>query len=207
MAYLSPSFRPRLKGLNRADSLAFDLHKWFYLPFEVGCTLVRDEETHRRTFSLRPDYLHHAARGLGGGERWLSDYGIQLTRGFRALKAWMAFRHHGVARIGEVIQQNIDQATYLAQLVSDHPKLELLAPVDLNVVCFRYRAKGAEERALNELNEELLYRLQESGEAVPSGTNVGDRCALRCAITNHRSRQSDFDSLVREVVALGEALS
>lgn len=207
LAYLAPDFRDRLRGLSRADSLAFDLHKWFYLPFEIGCALVRDEETHRHTFSLRPEYLYHAARGFGGGERWLSDYGVQLSRGFRALKAWMAFRHHGLAQIGELIQQNIDQAAYLAQRLTEAAELELLAPVEMNVVCFRYRGAGLDEPGLDELNEELLYRLQESGEALPSSTHVGGKFALRCAITNHRSRRADFDLLLRQVIELGDALS
>jgi aromatic-L-amino-acid decarboxylase len=110
LAYLSPAMRPALKGLERADSLAFDLHKWVYLPFEVGCTLVRDGEAHYRTFTLTPDYLVHQDRGLAAGLRWYSDYGIQLTRGFRALKVWMAFKTYGIEKIGRVILQNIVQA-------------------------------------------------------------------------------------------------
>ncbi len=207
LAYLSPDFRKNLRGLSRADSLAFDLHKWFYLPFEIGCALVRDEELHRHTFALRPDYLHHASRGVGGGSRWLSDYGIQLTRGFRALKAWMTFRTEGVEKIGRVIQQNIEQARYLEGLVDADPRLEKLAPVDLNVVCFRYRSGDLNGEALDGLNEELLYRLHESGKAVPSSTILNGHYALRCAITNHRSRSEDFQILIEEVLRLGEELS
>lgn len=206
LAYLAPELRTRLKGLNRADSLAFDLHKWFYLPFEIGCTLVRDEEIHRQTFALRPDYLHEGTRGIATGVRWLSDYGIQLTRGFRALKAWMAFQVHGVDRVGDVILKNVRQAEYLADRVEKSDLLELLAPVDLNVVCFRYRPAGLQEQELNALNEELLYEIQESGVAVPSSTMVDGHYALRCAITNHRSRQSDFDALLEAVERIGGRL-
>jgi glutamate/tyrosine decarboxylase-like PLP-dependent enzyme len=206
LAYLSPAMRPALSGLERADSLAFDLHKWVYLPFEVACTLVRDGEAHYRTFTLTPDYLMHQDRGLAAGSRWFSDYGIQLTRSFRALKVWMAFKAYGSQKIGRVIQQNIQQAQYLAELVERHSQLELLAPVPLNVVCFRYVQPGLDDNRLNALNQELLIRLQESGVAVPSSTTVRGRYALRCAITNHRSRRDDFDLLVRTVVQLGDTL-
>lgn len=199
---LSPRLRPLVAGMERADSLAFDLHKWGYLPFEAGCVLVRDAEMHRRTFALRPDYLQHAERGLGAGAVWFSDYSIQLTRGFNALKVWMALKTDGVARLGRLIEQNVDQAAYLAGLIEASPRLELLAPVALNVVCFRAMAPDLAEPRLDALNEEILFRLQESGIAVPSGTHVRGRYALRCAIVNHRSRYEDFDLLVDAVERL-----
>ncbi len=203
LAYLSPEMRPRLEGLSRADSIAFDLHKWVYLPFEVGCALLRDEKVHRATFALTPAYLSHGDRGIAAGPPWLSEYGLQLTRSFRALKVWMAFKTYGAAKIGRLIKQNIDQANYLGALVRAEPNLEQLAPIDLNVVCFRYVAPELDETALNQLNQELLIRLHESGAAAPSGTTLGDRFALRCAITNHRSQRQDFDQLVAEVLQLG----
>ncbi len=206
LAYLSEELRPLLKGMERADSLAFDLHKWLYLPFEAGCVLVRDEEAHRRTFSLHPDYLKHGDRGAAAGPVWFSDYGIQLTRGFRALKVWMALKTYGVEKYGRLIQQNVDQAAYLAKLVERSPDLQLLAPVELNIVCFRFVAPALADDQLNALNEELLISLQESGEAVPSSTLLHGRYALRCAITNHRSRREDFDRLVADVRRIGQEL-
>jgi glutamate/tyrosine decarboxylase-like PLP-dependent enzyme len=207
LSYLSPDLRPELAGMNRSDSLAFDLHKWVYVPFEAGCTLVRNEEAHRRAFSLTPDYLKHAERGLAGSPMWFSDYGIQLTRGFRALKVWMTIKNSGVDKLGRVIRQNVEQARYLGHLVEESPKLELLTPVSLNIVCFRYVAPGLNEAQLNALNTELLLRLQESGVAAPSGTNIHGKYAVRCAITNHRSRREDFDILVDEVIRLGDELA
>jgi aromatic-L-amino-acid decarboxylase len=207
LAYLSPELRPLLAGMERADSLAFDLHKWGYLPFEVGCVLVRDAEAHRRTFTLRPDYLQHAERGLAGGSTWFSDYDIQLTRGFRALKVWMTFKNEGVEKIGRLIRQDVSNAEYLAGLIEASPRLELLAPVLLNVVCFRFTMPGLDGRQLDALNEELLMRLQESGIAVPSGTHVRGRYALRCSMTNHRSRREDFDILAAAVERIGEAIA
>lgn len=207
LAALVPEYRSRLAGMERADSIAFDLHKWMYVPFEAGCTLVRDPEAHRRAFSLRPDYLTHAERGLAAGTLWFSDYGIQLTRGFRALKVWMSLKEHGLDRYARLVRQNIGQARYLAQLVREAPDLELLAPVPLNIVCFRYVAPGRDEAALDALNQELLIRLHEQGIAVPSNLTLGGRFALRVAITNHRSRREDFDLLIREARRIGAELA
>ena len=176
------------------------------MPFEAGCILVRSEEAHRHTFSLTPDYLKHADRGIASGPMWFSDYGIQLTRGLRALKVWMTIKNSGVDKIGRIIRQNVEQARYLTHLVEQSPKLELLAPTALNIGCFRYVSPGLDGEQLNALNTELLTRLQESGVAAPSGTNVGGNYAIRCAITNHRSRYEDFDILVDEVIKLGDAL-
>lgn len=207
LAALVPEYRPRLAPMARADSLAFDLHKWMYIPFEAGCTLVRDPETHRRTFSLTPDYLTHATRGLAAGDLWFSDYGIQLSRGFRALKVWMSFKEHGLDKYGRLIRQNIEQARHLADLVRQAPDLELMAPVPLNIVCFRYLAPGRDDEALDALNQELLIQLHERGIAVPSNASIGGRFALRVAIVNHRSRLDDFDVLVREVRRIGKELA
>jgi aromatic-L-amino-acid/L-tryptophan decarboxylase len=207
LAYLSPELRPLLAGIERADSLAFDLHKWGYLPFEVGCVLVRDAEAHRRTFALRPDYLQHAERGLAGGSIWFSDYEVQLTRGFRALKVWMTLKNEGVEKIARLIRQDVSHAAYLVELIEASPRLQLLAPVPLNVVCFRFTMPELDEPQLDALNEELLMRLHESGVAVPSGTQVRGHYALRCALTNHRSRREDFEILVTAVERIGEAIA
>jgi aromatic-L-amino-acid decarboxylase len=206
LAALSPHLRTLLKGMERADSLAFDLHKWMYLPYEIGCVLVRSGERLRQVFSLTPDYLTHSERGLAGGPPWFSDYGPQLSRGFRALKAWMSIKEHGLAKYGRLIQQNVEQARYLARLVDESPDLERLAPVPLNIVCFRFITDGLDDGALNLLNQELLLRLQETGAAVPSSTMLDGRYALRVAITNHRSRREDFKLLVEEVERLGRTL-
>jgi aromatic-L-amino-acid decarboxylase len=206
LAVLDPELAPRLAGMERADSLAFDLHQWLYVPYEAGCTLVRRAAAHRDTFSLTPGYLAHAERGAAGGELWFSEYGIQLSRGFRALKVWMSFKEHGIDRYARLIRQNVEQARYLERLVEDSPDLELLAPVPLNIVCFRYRGALRDEAALDALNRELLMQVHERGIAVPSNATLHGRFALRVAITNHRSRREDFDLLVREVEAIGRGL-
>ena len=118
----------------------------------------------------------------------------------------MAFKVHGVDKLGRMIQQNIDQAKYLAKLVEASPHLQLVAPVPMNIVCFRFTAPELSDEQQNKLNEELLIRLQESGVAVPSSTTLRGRFAIRCAITNQRSRRQDFEILVKEVERIGEQL-
>ena len=209
-AAIAPASRHLVAGMERADSLAFDLHKWMNLTYPVGCVLVRDAEAQLRTFSLTPSYLAHGEgeRGLTGVDvPWLSDYGFELSRGFHALKAWMALKEHGADKFGRVIQQNIDQAKYLAGLVEATPELELALPVALNIVCLRYVRPGLGDAALDDLNKRIELELQERGIAVPSVSTIGGRKYLHVAVANHRSRREDFDLLVREVVRLGGELA
>jgi aromatic-L-amino-acid decarboxylase len=209
-AAIAPASRHLVAGMERADSLAFDLHKWMNLTYPVGCVLVRDAEAQLRTFSLTPSYLAHGEgeRGLTGVDvPWLSDYGFELSRGFHALKVWMALKEHGADKFGRVIQQNIDQARYLAGLVEATPELEMALPVALNIVCFRYVRPGLDDAALDQLNKSIELELQERGIAVPSVSTIGGRTYLHVAVANHRSRREDFDLLVREVVRLGGELA
>jgi len=194
-------------GIEDADSLAFDLHKWMYLPFEVGCVLVRDAEAHVRTFAAKQNYFGDTERGVIGGGLPFAERGIELTRSFRALKVWMSLKAHGVAKYARLIEQNVAQAGYLAELIAASPELELLAPVALNVVCFRLRPRGVAEAELNALNKEVLLRVQESGVAVPSSTLLDGKFALRAAITNHRSRREDFEVLVAAVREIGKQVA
>ncbi len=206
MAVLAPELRHIVKGLERADSIAFDMHKWMYLQYEVGCTLVRDGELHRNAFALTPHYLEHTSRGIGGGDLWFSDYGVELSRAFRALKVWMSIQEHGIDKFGRLIHQNVQQARYLQGLVAGSPDLELVADVPMNIVCFRYKGAVSGSEDLDALNKELLLRLHEGGVAAPSYTVIDGKYALRVCITNHRSTQSDFALLIREVVRLGREL-
>ena len=208
-ARLASKAKSEVAGIERADSLALDLHKWMYMPYEIGCILVKNEEKHRNAFSLTPNYLAHGKgkRGLTGYDLpWFSDYGFQLSRGFRALKAWMSIKEHGSLKYGRIIQQNIDQAFYLGRLIRDLPELELCAPVKLNIVCFRYIFVTPDEAEIDELNRRIIIELQEQGLAVLSGTVVDGKYVMRAAITNHRSRYEDFDFLVSEVLRIGSEL-
>ena len=203
VAVLAETIKPKLVGIERADSVALDLHKWMHMPFEAGCVLVRNSEDHRRTFSLTPDYLAHESRGLAAGH-WFSDYGLQLSRQFRALKVWMTVKEHGLDRFGRMIARNVKQAHYFGQLVESEPTMELLAPIVLDIVCFRFNPGGLDDENLNALNKEILMQLHEQGIAAPSYTTLHGQYCLRIAIANHRSRQEDFDLLAREVVRLGQ---
>jgi glutamate/tyrosine decarboxylase-like PLP-dependent enzyme len=206
-AALAPSLRAAVSGMERADSIAVDLHKWGYLPFEVGLALVRNPEAHRATFATSSRYLDATPRGIVAGGFPFADLGLQLSRGFRALKVWMSLKAQGADLWGRLVEQNVAQAGHLRERVLREPRLELLAPVPLNIVCFRYVAPELDPAALNALNEEILLRVQEQGIAVPSSTVLDGRFALRVAITNHRSRREDFDLFVDAVLATGAELT
>ncbi|MFC1688043.1 pyridoxal phosphate-dependent decarboxylase family protein [Pseudomonadota bacterium] len=208
VATLAENVRPLLAGMDRADSIALDLHKWMHIPFEAGCVIVRDEPTHSASFALVPEYLQRddEGEGLASGKLWFSDYGLQLTRQFRALKVWMSIKEHGLERFGRMIARNVEQAHYLGELIEGAPELELTAPIGLDIVCFRFNPGGMSEAALNELNQQLLVNLQRGGVAAPSYTTLAGQYCLRVAISNHRSRFEDFDLMVDEVIRLGREL-
>jgi len=203
VAVLAPTASPLLAGIERADSVGLDLHKWMHMPFEAGCILVRNEEAHRKTFSLTPEYLAHETRGLAAGAVWFSDYGLQLSRQFRALKVWMSIKEHGLDRYGRMIARNIEQARYFGRLVESAPDLELVAPIGLDIVCFRFNPGAAADETLDAINKEILLRLHEEGIAVPSYTTLNGRYCLRIAIANYRSTTEDFDVLARQVSRIG----
>ena len=203
LSVLSPELRPRLKGIEQADSIAFDFHKWLHVPYDGGCVLVRDGEQHWRTFTSRPDYLEGAERGLLGGGRWFCEYGPELSRGFRALKVWFTLKTYGAATLGEMILQNCRQAQYLGELIRKEAELQLLAEPTLNIVCFRFQSHGLSDRELDNLNEEIVLLLQEQGIAAPSTTRIHGHLAIRVNLTNHRTRREDLDLLVAAVLRLG----
>jgi aromatic-L-amino-acid/L-tryptophan decarboxylase len=197
---LSENLRRRLKGIEQADSLAFDFHKWMHVQYDAGCVLIRSAELHRAAYSMRPAYLQHSSRGLGGGEDWPCDLGPELSRCFRALKIWFAMKEHGTRKLGQLIEQNCDQAQYLTRQIQAHPELELLAPTELNIVCFRVRAAGLDEDELNHLTEEIVADVQEGGCAAMSTSRINRHVAIRVNITNHRTQRQDLDILLEAVL-------
>ncbi|RUU63609.1 amino acid decarboxylase [Mesorhizobium sp. M2C.T.Ca.TU.009.01.2.1] len=202
---IAPENRSLVAGIEQADSIALDPHKWLHAPFEAGCALVRDAEAHRGTFATTLECLQSAPRGLPSGQ-WLHDYGLQTSRGFRALKVWMALKEHGVEKFGRLIDQNIAQARYLAGRIEAEPELELTAPTSINIVCFRHRGRGLSGEPLKAFNTEIMMRLQEEGIAAISDTTVHGQHCLRAAITNHRTRRDDLDLLVREMLRLAREI-
>lgn len=203
---LAPEHKQLVAGIERADSVTLDLHKWLHIPFEAGVALVRSEPDHRHTFSLTPDYLAHAERGLASGAHWFSDYGLQLSRNFRALKVWMTVKEHGIRKFGDLIDLNIAQTHYLASLLRAEKELELMAPVKLNIVCFRFNPGNLDEPGLNALNQELLIRLHESGLVAPSYTTLDGKYCLRAAIANHRTVKNDLGLFVQTILKIGNEL-
>ncbi|HET9010218.1 MAG TPA: pyridoxal-dependent decarboxylase, partial [Gemmatimonadaceae bacterium] len=205
--HLSAALRPIVNGLERADSIGFDLHKWGSLPFECACVLVRDAELHRAAFASSASYIAAMERGVIAGGLPFAERGLDLTRNFRALKVWMSFLSHGTDRLAAMIEQNVQQVKRLVARIEQHPELELMAPAPLNVACFRYApAARPDDAALDAMNEEILLQLQEHGIAVPSGTRLGGRYAIRVANVNHRSRDEDFEALIEAVVELGRGI-
>ncbi|UPT93663.1 aspartate aminotransferase family protein [Bradyrhizobium barranii subsp. apii] len=196
LAIFSPELAPMLGGIELADSIALDFHKWGQVPYDAGFLLVRDGEQHRQAFAQPAAYLRREARGLAAGAVWPCDLGPDLSRGFRALKTWFTLKTFGTDRLGAVIARSCALAKYLETRVLAEPRLELLAPVNLNIVCFRYRADDA-------VNREIVADVQESGVAAPSSTTLDGRFAIRAAIVNHRTDETDIDALVAAVLEFG----
>jgi aromatic-L-amino-acid decarboxylase len=200
LGVLSPVLKPKFKGLERADSLAFDWHKWGQVPYDAGFLLVRDGELHKQAFASDHAYLSRADRGLARDGWWPCDYGPDLSRGFRALKTWFTLKAYGAAALGETIQRTCDLAQHLARRIEAEPELELMAPVALNVVCFRYRSPDPDA-----LNAGIVADLQIEGRVAPSLTRLDGAVAIRACIVNHRTEQDDVEALVDGVLALGRA--
>ncbi|WP_298239966.1 aspartate aminotransferase family protein [uncultured Bradyrhizobium sp.] len=196
LAIFSPELAPLLGGIELADSIALDFHKWGQVPYDAGFLLVRDGEQHRQAFAQPAAYLSREARGLAAGAVWPCDLGPDLSRGFRALKTWFTLKTFGTDRLGATIARSCALAKYLEVRVLAEPRLELLAPVNLNIVCFRYRADDA-------VNREIVADIQESGRAAPSGTTLNGRFAIRAAIVNHRTEEADIDALLAAVLGFG----
>jgi aromatic-L-amino-acid decarboxylase len=202
LAMLASDLAPRLAGIERADSLAFDFHKWGQVPYDAGFILVRDGALQREAFAASSAYLRRETRGLAAGSPWPCDYGPDLSRGFRALKTWFTLKVYGTQAIGLTISRTCSLARYLEQRIKNTRELELLAPVELNIVCFRYRADDPDR-----LNANLVADLQESGSVAPSTTIIDGRLAIRAAIVNHRTGQADIDRLLDTTLALGRNLT
>jgi aromatic-L-amino-acid decarboxylase len=196
LGVLSPAIAPKLRGLDLADSIAFDWHKWGQVPYDAGFLLVRDGDLHRRTFVNEASYLQRLPRGLAAGRDWPCDYGPDLSRAFRALKTWFTLKAYGADALGAVIERTCRLAGALAERIASEPELELMAPAPLNIVCFRFRAADA-------VNAEIVMRLHEAGRVAPSLTRLDGRTAIRAAIVNHRTDERDIAALVDSTLEIG----
>ncbi len=198
LGVLSTEIAPRLAGLENADSIALDFHKWAQVPYDAGFLIVRDGQQHRDTFATPAAYLRREIRGLAAGSPWPCDLGPDLSRGFRALKTWFTLKTYGTEKLGAIVTRTCELAGYLEARIVAEPRLELLAPVQLNIVCFRYRAADA-----NKVNGDIVIDIQESGIAAPSTTILDGQLAIRAAIVNHRTDISDIDALICAVLQFG----
>jgi aromatic-L-amino-acid decarboxylase len=198
LAILAPDLAPLLKGMELADSIAVDFHKWAQVPYDAGFVLVRNGKRHFETFASAAAYLRKETRGAAAGVAWPCDFGPDLSRGFRALKTWFTFKVYGTKQLGAGISRSCALARYLERRVNETSQLELAAPVQLNIVCFRYRSEDSDR-----VNADIVADLHESGIAVPSTTTINGRLVIRAAIVNHRTETRDLDALVAAVVEFG----
>lgn len=204
--------RELFKGIERADSLSLDPHKWLYTPIDCGCVLFRDPDKARAAFSTAADYIRvQEQTETESFAFW--DYGPELSRRFRALKLWMTFKHYGTRRLAEAIEHDILMAEYMAERVEADDDFELMAPVELSICCFRYvpgslrkRLHNADEKEraqvnseLDELNARTMHAVQRGGRAYLSNASIGDRFALRACITNFRTTRADVDATLEIV--------
>jgi len=198
-------------GLERADSVSLDPHKWLYVPVDAGCLLFRDDAAAKATFSTEEaDYIKtHGYVDEEAFAFW--DYGIELSRRFRALKVWLTLQYYGSHRIAEAIREDISLAEYLGEVASTADDFELLAPVELSICCFRYvpreRPSETGETDLDKLNERIMERVQKGGRAYLSNATVNGHFALRACITNFRTTKSDIDETVAAIRDAAEDLT
>ncbi len=188
LAALSDTLKPMLKGLERADSVAFDFHKWLQVPYDAGFVLVRDPREHLAAFKSDAAYLTRAPRGLAAGEIWPCDLGPDLSRGFRALKAWFTIQTFGLDLLSECVERTCRLARRLEGQIDASPDFFMRAPVTLNIVCF-----SVEDDPEGAIASEIVMALHESGEAAPSLTIFEGKAAIRAAIVNHRTTEDDID--------------
>jgi len=202
-AILTSEYRRELAAIARADSLGVDAHKWMYVPVDAGMVLIRSATSMRDTFSLVPPYLRSDDDQHGvHGPPWLSEYGPEQTRPFRALKVWMALRYFGTSGYARLIAHDLAMARYLAERVRATPELELREPQGLSIVCFRAvpAALDGDDAAIDALNQRVLASLQLGGKAFLSGTVLHGRSWLRACIVNPGTKPEDVDAMLDAVL-------
>jgi aromatic-L-amino-acid/L-tryptophan decarboxylase len=201
MLAFSPKLRDRIRGIERADSVAFDFHKWAHVPYDAGFLLTRDAEAQRARSPPNAD-ISRAPSGLAAGDVWPCDLGPDLSRGFRAMKTWFTLTTLGTDRLGAAIEKNCRLAERLASHVRRSQAFQLSAPASLNIVCFS--CKGADRDAQN---RSIVEALHNSGRWAPSITMLDGVATIRCAIVNHRTSAADIDAFFGDVERIAGALT
>lgn len=202
LAVMPDNLHPLFKGIEQTDSPALDLHNWLYVPYEVGCVLVRDGHPHRQSFAAVVSYLETPTRDNGAMADPINGRGPQFSPGFKASKVWVLIRTYGLEHLGGLRDHNAIHIQSLVSLIDASEQLEPLAPMSLNIRCY-YLPIRLPVTMPDELNQELLVPLLEDGIAVPSSTRIHGYCALRVANTNHSRCCQNFDLLVKESVCPG----
>jgi aromatic-L-amino-acid/L-tryptophan decarboxylase len=205
-AMLAPELRPLLAGIERADSISFDPHKWLYTPQSSACLLVRDPGHLLRSFSIHAAYVRDDAALSGRGLN-IGELGPQWSRAFLALKVWLSLAAHGTEAYGRRIAHDVELARYLDSRVREHPDLEPMCPVTLSIACYRYAPAGLDDAALDALNERLMVAIRHDGRAFPSNAELGGHYCLRACFTNHRTEAEDVDALIDATLEHGERLA
>ena len=206
MACISEKLRPLLAGLERADSVAADPHKWLYVPYEAGATLVREPGRLAAAFRRPAAYLVHDPDSPVTGPVLFNERGPELSRGFKALKVWMGLKRHGRKGYATAVEHDVAMARFLAEKVRESEDFELLAEPGLSIVNFRYRPSGRPEADLDPLNRRIVNRLVESGAFFLAPTVLRGRTSLRVAIVNFRTREEDLLALLEEASRTGRDL-
>jgi glutamate/tyrosine decarboxylase-like PLP-dependent enzyme len=203
-AVLCERGRRLLRGLNQADSLALDPHKWLFQPYEIGCVLVRDSHRLKDAFHILPEYLLDTT----GEEKEInfSDYGIQLTRGFRALKLWMSLQVFGRAGFAEALSRGFELAELVEEAVTEMPDWEVVTPAQMGVVTFRYAPQAVESEALDWLNRELVGAMVADGYAMISSTALRGKTVLRMCTINPRTTVAEVQGTLARLDGMGRRL-
>ncbi len=195
----------KFRGLERADSLSLDAHKWLYQPLDCGCLLYRDAVNARRAFSYSGDYARALEQDPDESFAFFEE-SMELSRRFRALKLWLSLRYHGMAAFRASIAEDLQLAQRLARRIEKESTLELLAPVELSAVCFRVRSANDQRPTTNDdLNVGIMQRVNDRGRVYISNATIRGQFALRACITNHRTTEADVDAVVEEVIAAAKA--
>jgi|SRR5579872_466330 len=196
----------KFAGMNLADSISLDPHKWLYQPLDCGCLLYRDAQAGQKAFSHSGDYARALSADPIEGFAFFEE-SLELSRRFRALKLWLSLRYHGMRAFRESIRKDLRQARRLVDVVQQQAELELVAAGELSAVCFRYRGtRPSLENELNRLNEELLTRLLKRGRVYLSNASISGKFCLRACIVNHRTTDADVDSVIPEVLAAAKEM-
>jgi aromatic-L-amino-acid/L-tryptophan decarboxylase len=203
---LDPQRRHLVSGIDQADSIAFDFHKWLHCPYDAGCVLIRKIGLLEPVFTTHHSYLFVNERSCSAGNLWFNNMGVELSRTFRALKVWFTLKEQGIVKLGEKIGENCEQAQYLVSILEKHADIiRIVRPVTLNIVNFRFEPKElseADSEIIDAFNNELVSDMQVMGLAVPSTTRIRDKLYIRVAIISHRSTLDDFDIFMDSLLNL-----